>query len=209
LRPDAIFFDLGMVLVTFDWKIALARFADRNGGDPGRAKRFLTLPQHDAFERNELSGDEFYQLGREEMGFTGSAAEMEQSWSEIFDEIPQTVRLLRELAETYPVYALSNTNPWHARYLESRYDWMNLFSQRFYSCTFGIRKPDTRLYELACASANVKPIRALFIDDRQENIEGAQKIGMNTILAVDSRQLKTDLSTLLSKTQDPTAVRIG
>lgn len=184
MNIDAIFFDLGIVLVTFDWNLAIPRFARCNGGDRERVKQFLAHPFHDAFERNELSAQEFFQRGRDIVGFEGTQAEFQTYWNEIFAEIPSNVQMLRALASSLPLYTLSNTNPWHAAYLEHHFDWMNLFTQRFYSCTLGVRKPDTRMYEMALARANVPPQRALLIDDRVENISGAHAVGMRTLHAL-------------------------
>lgn len=197
MKVDAIFFDLGMVLVTFDWNDAIARFATQSGNNPEAVRQFLSHPYHDAFERNELTGQEFFERGRELMGFTGTSREFQDAWSEIFTEIPTTVRMLRQLARSYTLYTLSNTNPWHAAYLEKHFEWMNLFTERFYSFTLGARKPDRRIYELAVAHAGIEPARALFIDDRLENIEGARAIGMQTLYAPTPAVLVQELTKIL------------
>ena len=191
---DAIFFDLGMVLVTFDWEIAVPRFAAHNGGDTERVQQFLAHPLHDAFERNEISAAEFFHHGCTLMGFQGTPSEFQTYWNEIFAEIPSGVQIVRALSSRIPLYTLSNTNLWHATYLEEKFDWMNLFTQRFYSFTLGVRKPDTRIYELALARANVPPQRALLIDDRIENINGARAVGMNALHASTPKVLQEQVS---------------
>ena len=190
---DAIFFDLGMVLVTFDWNIAIPRFAARNGGNTERVKEFLAHSFHDAFERNELSAHDFFERGRATMEFEGTQTEFQTYWNEIFSEIPSSVEMVRALASSLPLYTLSNTNPWHAAYLEQHFDWMNLFTRRFYSWTLGVRKPDARIYEKALARANVPPQRALLIDDRIENINGAHAVGMKTLHAPTPQVLQDKL----------------
>lgn len=199
---DAIFFDLGMVLVTFDWAIAIPRFAAHNSGDTERVKQFLAHPFHDAFERNELSEQEFFERGRALMGFQGTRAEFQTYWNEIFTEIPSSVRLLHQLAAKLPLYTISNTNPWHAAYLEKHFAWMKLFTARFYSWSLGVRKPDARIYERALERANVSPARALLIDDRSENIIGAQRVGMRTLHAAAPQILQAQLPRLIPELQD-------
>lgn len=201
MKLDAIFFDLGMVLVTFDWNIAIPRFAAYNGGDMLAVRQFLAHPHHDAFERNELTGQEFFERARKLLAFSGTRPQFQAAWCEIFTEVPATVRLVRQLAPVIPLYTLSNTNPWHAEYLERHFDWMNLFTQRFYSYTLGARKPDPRIYELAAACARVEPARALFIDDRLENIEGARRIGMQTLHAPTPAVLVRELTLLFPTLQ--------
>lgn len=193
MNIDAIFFDLGMVLVTFDWDIAIPRFAARNGRNEKIIKDFLAHPKHESFERNGVSGDAFYAFGRDSIKWRGSQQEFQQIWNEIFTEIPEAIRLARALAQEYPLHVISNTNPWHAAYVEAKYEWINLFEQRIYSCAVELRKPDPRIYQLAAERAGVPPERALFIDDRLENLEGAQKIGMQTIHAPTTQLLRAGL----------------
>lgn len=174
----AVFFDLGMVLVTFDWEIAIPHWSARNGGDAVRLREFLAHPLHDAFERDALSADEFYEQGLTMTGFGGTRDEFTAHWNEIFTEIPENVAVARRLARHLPLYLLSNTNPWHAAYLETQFHWMQLFTARFYSCRLGVRKPDPRIYQLALARAGVAPRHAVFFDDRLDNVEGARRVGM-------------------------------
>ncbi len=196
---NAVFFDLGMVLVYFDWNIAVPRFAAHSGGDRKRVRRFIADPVHVKFERKELSGDEFFRYGQDLMGFRGTREQFQSCWNEIFTEIPEGVAALRELASRCPVFVISNTNPWHAAYLEQRYDWMKLFSKRFYSCDIGARKPERQIFEYALREAGVAAADALLIDDRLENIEGAQELGMQTLHAVSPSVLKARTRELLGQ----------
>ncbi len=182
-----------MVLVTFDWNKAIPRFAAHNGGDNERVRQFLANPYHDAFERNQLSPDEFFTRGRELAYFDGTVDEFQSYWNEIFAEIPQNVAILRTLAPNIPTYALSNTNPWHAEYLEREFDWMDLFHKRLYSYALGARKPEPRIFEQALEHAHVEPAHVLLIDDRPENIAGAQELGMQTIHVTSPQVLKSNL----------------
>lgn len=177
----AVFFDLGMVLVTFSWEIAIPRWANANGGDKARLRAFLEHPYHEAFERSELTGEEFSARGRELTGFQGADDVFKATWNEIFTEVPSSVRVLRRIAGRLPMYLLSNTNPWHAAYLETKFDWMQLFEKRFYSCDLGVRKPDPRIYQMALGHAGVPAEHALFFDDRMENVIGAQRVGMRAV----------------------------
>ena len=95
--------------------------------------------------------------------------------------LESNIALALQLTARYPSYVISNTNPWHMDYVEQTYPWLQSFRQRIYSPLVKIRKPDVRIYEIALARAGVAAERALFFDDRLENIHGAQTVGMNTI----------------------------
>ncbi len=50
-----------------------------------------------------------------------------------------------------------------------------------YSCEIGMRKPDREIYEYTLTNLSVAPDEAVFIDDREENVEAAQRLGMHSI----------------------------
>jgi glucose-1-phosphatase len=195
--PRAIFFDLGMVLVTFDWNIAVARFAAASKRPAAEIRGWIDNPLHLEFERNGVTGQDFFQRGAASIGFEGTMEEFQRCWNEIFDEIPSSVQQLRRLAGRFPLYAISNTNPWHAAYLEKKFEWFNLFQQRIYSCACGFRKPEPQIYRLALQKARVSAPDSLLIDDRPENIRGAQRIGMRTLYVPTPEILETGLATFV------------
>ena len=198
---DAIFFDLGMVLVTFDWNIAIDRFVQR-GVAREKIAAFVQDPVHEAFERDEIASDVFFRAGVNATQFTGTRDEFITYWNEIFSTHTANVELARKLGAHYPLFVISNTNPWHMEYVERTYTWVNLFRQRFYSPAVKIRKPDTRIYEIALARANIAPERALFLDDRLDNVQGAQRVGMQT-LHVPTPQIATqELTRLVSQIEN-------
>jgi putative hydrolase of the HAD superfamily len=66
------------------------------------------------------------------------------------------------------------------------------FKHIVFSTRFGITKPDHRLFLVACAMLDVRPENAVYIGDNPDNdVRGARKIGMTTILL--SRQNKVAL----------------
>jgi|SRR5581483_4885200 putative hydrolase of the HAD superfamily len=204
----AIFFDLGMVLVTFDWNIAIARFAAR-GCAPERVRTFLADPMHDVFERNEITAEEFFRRGQSITGFDGSLEEFKTYWNEIFSPLTPNVELARELAAFYPLFVISNTNPWHMDYIEDKFSWLEIFQQRFYSPMVGVRKPDTRIFEFALTRAGIAAPHALFLDDRLENVHGAQTVGMNAIHVPTPELATSELRKLVARAraQNPKTVQ--
>jgi len=62
----------------------------------------------------------------------------------------------------------------------------------------GFAKPEARAYEIAADALSVRLDECIFIDDRIEYIEGAQHVGMKTILYENFGQLRTDLQRLIN-----------
>ncbi|MDT9701501.1 HAD-IA family hydrolase [Streptomyces sp. P17] len=59
------------------------------------------------------------------------------------------------------------------------------------SSEVGIRKPSRRIYEIACTRLGVAPEESVMIDDLQQNLDGAARIGIGGVLhtsAADTRR---------------------
>lgn len=205
-RPfDAIFFDLGMVLVTFDWNLAIPRFAAR-GASPEKVRAFLDDPVHEEFERGAVTEAEFFARGQSMMNFQGTCEEFKTYWNEIFETHAANIELARQLAAAYPLFVISNTNPWHMAYVEKTYAWVHLFRERFYSPPLKIRKPHPRIFEIALARSGIAAERALFLDDRLENIHGAASVGMQTLFVPTPEIATQELTKLVTHTFDVTTL---
>lgn len=111
------------------------------------------------------------------------------AWNAMLLDFPeQHVRLLLNLKKTYRTFLLSNTNDLHEKAFianmkaqgiqESIYD---LFETVWYSHTLHLRKPNADIYEAVLKEANLNPHETLFLDDRQENLDGAKEVGISTM----------------------------
>jgi putative hydrolase of the HAD superfamily len=57
-----------------------------------------------------------------------------------------------------------------------------LFDDALFSCHVGYRKPDPRIYQLACANLGVKPADSVFVGDGgSRDLSGAAELGMRAI----------------------------
>jgi len=57
-----------------------------------------------------------------------------------------------------------------------------LFDDVVDSSEVGMRKPDLRIFALACERLGVEPARALFLDDHPGNVDAAKKAGLEAVL---------------------------
>ena len=58
---------------------------------------------------------------------------------------------------------------------------LGLFHVVVESCKVGVRKPDPRIYLLACDALGVSPAGSVFLDDLGVNLKPARALGMTTI----------------------------
>ena len=88
---------------------------------------------------------------------------------------------------------LSNMGHGVLDYLRPRFSWLEQFDQLTWSCDLGVVKPDPAIYLHTIKKLNVKPEQALFIDNLQKNIVGAEAVGLNAALFENVEQLQSDL----------------
>jgi putative hydrolase of the HAD superfamily len=72
-----------------------------------------------------------------------------------------------------------------------------LFDAVLESRVLGVRKPDPRFYELACATVGVEPEESVFLDDLGVNLKPARALGMRTIKVTDPDQALEELERVL------------
>jgi len=125
-------------------------------------------------------------------------------WEEAFRSVYKPKKEMFALAaklkqEGYKVGLLSNSEvPAMSYFLGQNPD---LFSATVFSCTEGTIKPDRRIYEIALQRLGVQPHEAVFIDDREDFLTGAKKVGIHTILHATPGQVERELGRFLAKTK--------
>jgi len=62
----------------------------------------------------------------------------------------------------------------------------------------GLRKPEPKIYELACRELGVPPERTAFLDDIGTNLKAARALGITTIKVEDPRRSLEELSRLVN-----------
>ena len=66
------------------------------------------------------------------------------------------------------------------------------------SSEIGVAKPETRAYEIAAERLGVRPDECVFVDDPQRYLDGAQALGMHTILYKNFLEFRGQLEALLA-----------
>ena len=89
---------------------------------------------------------------------------------------------------------LSNMGDGVLEYLRPRFSWLAQFDHLTWSCELGVVKPDPAIYLHTVKKLNVSPDKALFIDNLQKNIVGAEEVGLNAALFENVEQLQSDLA---------------
>ncbi len=108
--------------------------------------------------------------------------------------IRETKDIIKQLKSNSRVVCGTNTIDSHYYYLLNQgvYD---IFDKVYASNLMGISKPDPDFYWHILNKEGIKPENTVFIDDTEENIISAQKIGINSILFTDPDSLKQQIKT--------------
>ncbi len=106
----------------------------------------------------------------------------ERQWTEFLNRIdgaPEFCRAMRESGKN--IYVLSNASGRFYEYFPRFYD-MDFFDGVVVSSDLHIIKPESGIYEYILDKYGLKADECLFIDDREENVRGAETVGMNAVL---------------------------
>jgi putative hydrolase of the HAD superfamily len=191
-----LFWDVGGVLLTNAWDHderdrAIEKFQLKKADFETRHKEAVV-----AFEEGKITLDQylertvFYQarkFGKEE--FKTYMFALSKPKTEVLD-------FARGLAGKYLMATINNESREMNDYRIKQFGLSQIFDLFVSSCYVGMRKPDEKIYRLALDLIQKAPDECCFIDDRAENIEGAAKVGMRTVLMRDPAQLKKDLQGL-------------
>lgn len=97
-----------------------------------------------------------------------------------FEKFNKLWEILPDLKKQYKLAIVNNGNSIALKYWREKFDF-GIFDLYINSGVIEIKKPDPKIYLLACDKLSVKPEECVFMDDSLENIEGAKKLGMKTI----------------------------
>jgi glucose-1-phosphatase len=177
---EAVIFDVGNVLVRFDWQLAEQQFRTRIGNNTKEAREALFILK-ERLELGRISQEGFVLEAIRAVGFRGRPDEFATIWNCIFSPNEQMEKLVGGLSKSLPLYLLSNTSELHLAHLTKSFDILRHFSDGVYSCRVECAKPDRRIFEIAAKRFGVTPSRTLYIDDLAENVESAAGVGFHAI----------------------------
>ena len=180
----AVVFDLGKVLVDFDYGIAGRRLAARATMAAAELGQFLVhVPLIVEYETGMLTSQQFYERVRAASGFLGDLEEFAASFADIFTPIKPMVQLNAELrSRGFPTYIFSNTNELAIHFIGRKFPFFNDFNDYILSYEHGSMKPDSRLYEVVEERTGREGAEILYLDDRPENIAAGAARGWQVIL---------------------------
>jgi putative hydrolase of the HAD superfamily len=181
--PRAVVFDLGKVLLDFDYARVARNMRRYCGLSEEDLVRLLNQSQllH-RYETGLLTSEAFFQEVKRASKFCHGFEQFEPLFADIFtpvDEMIQLHDLLR--SRNIPTYIFSNTNEIAVRHIRRAYPFFNRFTDYIFSFEHRSMKPDPRIYEVVEEKSSLRGPDLLYIDDRAENVAHGRERGWQTI----------------------------
>jgi FMN phosphatase YigB (HAD superfamily) len=183
-KPSVVVFDLGKVLVDFDYTIAAKKIASKGKLMAEKIYEFIALsPLLLKYETGLISREDFFGSVCEATGYCGDIEEFGSFFADIFTPIDPMVELHTALRQArIPTYIFSNTNDLAISHIRKNFPFFNNFDGYILSYEVGAMKPDAKIYEALERMAGKRGPDVLYLDDRLENVSAGAARGWQVIL---------------------------
>ena len=145
----------------------------------------------DDMDRGNISTQTFSQEVAKVVGITSSDV-----WKEISQKIKinnELLNLIVNLKKKYKIGLLTNYSDVWMKELVLKYELDKYFDSIVISSLHKMIKPDKKNYQISLNMLKIKQEEAIFFDDRQNNIDGGESVGIKSFLFVDNNKFIEDL----------------
>jgi len=175
-----IIFDFGDIFINLD-KPALHNALQSLGIEDWNAK---LSELNESFEKGECSEESFLS-GLQKYTSDKNLDEIKSSWCTILGNFPiHRLEFLEKLKPSYQLFLLSNTDSIHIAHFQKTVGtefynrFFNCFEKVYFSFEMGLRKPQPDIYTQVLNENNLIATETLFIDDKTENTDAAEELGV-------------------------------
>jgi len=177
---NTIIFDFGEVFINLEKEAVAKAFKEL-----GLKEWSQDLDELNAkFEIGKISEIEFIEGFQKHLP-NASIDEIRAAWNAVLGEFPlYRLEFLQNLKGKYRLFLLSNTDAIHIEKFEHKVgisfarDFYQCFDKVFFSFEIGMRKPSEDVFKFVIQNQGLQPNKTLFIDDKKDNTDTAEKLGM-------------------------------
>lgn len=195
-KINTIIFDLGGVLIDWNPRYLYRKIFKTEEEVTWFLQNICTSEWNDEQDAGRSFEEATSELIRKHPEYAEAIAAWYGRWEEtISGPIQGTVSILKDIKTSgdFRLYALTNwsaeTFPWAL----DNFDFLHWFEGIVVSGVEKCRKPLPQFFHILFNRYKINPSEALFIDDNLLNIEGAKKLGLNTIAFRNPQQLAEEL----------------
>jgi HAD superfamily hydrolase (TIGR01509 family) len=174
-------FDIGRVLLDFDFETSLARLLPVEAANDGHERLKVLLERKDEFEAGRIAVDEFTRWALERLGSSAEADAFHHAWRNIFTpNEPMWDVVERLLAGEHQLILFSNINGIHCPWIREQWPRFDRFHGAVLSYEVGAIKPQAAIYRHALETFGLVGEETRYIDDMPANIEGGKAFGLRS-----------------------------
>ncbi|MCD7835796.1 MAG: HAD family phosphatase [Lachnospiraceae bacterium] len=198
---DTVIFDLGRVLVEFQPVEGMRRLGFTDEQIKVISEKIFSGLWEEC-DRIPYSDNEIRRLFKSRL--PGMEALVDRMWDNVTvftDVYPYSRKWLQSLKDMgLKIYILSNYGKQAFEVNSKKYDFLELADGMVISYQVELVKPELQIYEILLEKYGIERQNAVFIDDRQLNIDGARAVGMKAILFENYEKTSAELLKLIQDT---------
>jgi FMN phosphatase YigB (HAD superfamily) len=149
-----------------------------------------------AFNSGQIGPEEFFERMRKTCRLQIDYDAFCRLWCGIFYPMEGMEELVTGLDRRVTVGLLSDTDPLHWNFIIRRWPWIGTLQRPTLSYQIGVMKPSPAIYLAAARRVKTPPQNCLYIDDLEDNVQGARVVGMTAVRFENVPQLKMILNEL-------------
>lgn len=196
---SAIIFDLGGVYFTDGTEITVEKLARKFILDSEKVAGFLKTDNKlaNAYRKGVITADQFWNEFKKSFEIRAENEELTRTWVESYEPIEGTIEIIKKLkGQGIKLYFLSDNVKERVEYLQGKHDFLRNFIDGVFSHKIHKTKSDGfDVFRLALEMTKEKPENVIYIDDKEDHIKSAKKLGMNCICFKNPEQLEANLKT--------------
>ncbi len=197
---QAVFFDMGGVIIRTEYQAPRERLAERlNMTYEDLSKIVFESDTGRKASIGAVSTEAHWEAVTRRLGLPASQAEAVRDEFFAGDVIDRSLLdFIRSLRPRYRTGIISNAWPDMREYVvKNKFE--DAFDTLVVSAEVGVMKPDPQIYRIALEQVKVRAEQAVFIDDMPENVEGARALGMQGIRFESPGQVLRDLKEIMDR----------
>ena len=166
--------------VILDWRTPFQAFFNRFGLELNSALESYKDLIIEA-ELGKIDTDELCRKIMKQLGYFNEWPNLRKIMPAEFISREETFSLLKQLKSKYRLALLTNLAIDQLEEIDKIWRLRQFFEIMVVSCEIGLRKPDPKIFNYLLKKLDLISQECLFIDDLENNIEAAQKLGFITI----------------------------
>ena len=195
---SSIIFDVGGVLIENPLPKMLKHYASEFGAQQDKFDKVF-FEEFSVWQNGEISEEEFWDRISVKLGKSPPGAH--DLWlaglKSNLTEHKKVIKNAYDLKKKgFKIAILSDTETPVANFLREKYEGFDAY---IFSCERGFTKPHREIFEITLKELGVAANEAVFIDDKEVNVVGAEKLGIKAILFENEESLESSLKNILNR----------